>query len=62
VGGKFKSREEAGVRVEMRDTGSGIVPEDLLHVFDYFYRADKDRTSSAERVGLGLAIVKGIVK
>jgi two-component system heavy metal sensor histidine kinase CusS len=56
------AREETGVRVEVRDTGGGIAPDDLPHVFDRFYRADRVRNSSAGRVGLGLAIVKGIVE
>jgi two-component system heavy metal sensor histidine kinase CusS len=57
------AREDDSVRVTVRDTGSGIASEDLPHVFDRFYRADKARTSSsAGRVGLGLAIVKGIVE
>ena len=55
--------EGAGVRVEVRDTGTGIAPADLPRVFDRFYRADKARTASAAgRDGLGLAIVKGIVE
>ncbi len=54
--------EETCVRVEVCDTGSGIGAEDLPHIFERFYRADKARTSSAGRVGLGLAIVKGIVE
>ena len=50
------------------DTGVGIPPEDLPHIFERFYRGDPararpgpdDRVSSGS--GLGLAIVKGLVE
>jgi two-component system heavy metal sensor histidine kinase CusS len=50
------------VRIEVRDTGSGIPAHDLARVFDRFYRADRSRSSRPGSVGLGLAIVKGIIR
>lgn len=46
------------VRFAVRDTGPGITPEDLPHVFDRFWQARKVARAGA---GLGLAIVQGIV-
>jgi two-component system heavy metal sensor histidine kinase CusS len=55
------AREGEAVHVEVADTGSGIAPEHLPHVFDRFYRAEAARAASAAgRVGLGLALVKSI--
>lgn len=50
-----------GALVTVRDTGDGIAPEHLPHIFDRFYRADSARSRESGGVGLGLAIVKEIV-
>lgn len=50
------------VEITVRDTGEGIAPEHLPHVFNRFFRADSVRASGAERIGLGLAITKSVVE
>jgi two-component system, chemotaxis family, sensor kinase Cph1 len=46
------------VRFSVADTGVGIDPADLPHVFDRFWQAKRSREGGA---GLGLAIARGIV-
>jgi two-component system, OmpR family, sensor histidine kinase BaeS len=53
---------EDGVILTVRDTGAGIPPEQLPHIFEKFYQADNQRDASHEGTGLGLAIAREIVR
>jgi two-component system, OmpR family, sensor kinase len=57
-------QEDGRVTLTVADTGIGIAPGDLPHVFDRFWRADTARTRTGERpgTGLGLAICKWIAE
>ena len=48
------------VQITISDTGTGIAPQHLPHVFDRFYRADRARSESTHHVGLGLTLVQSI--
>ncbi len=54
------------VEVEVSDTGEGIPPEDLPHVFERSFRGEKSRTrrglEGASGAGLGLAIARGFIE
>jgi len=56
------STEQSGTRIEIVDTGTGIPPDALPHIFERFYRADPARDKSIEGVGLGLSLVKWIIQ
>lgn len=62
-------REDAGlgtnksaVSIQIKDTGCGIPQEDLLHIFDAYYRARNSAKSKKGNSGLGLAISKKIIE
>ena len=50
------------VTVSVSDTGAGIAPKDLPHVFDHFYKADRSRQRGHGGAGIGLAMVKLVVE
>lgn len=60
---EVRARRIAGaVQVEVVDSGEGIRPEDLAHIFERFYRGEKSRNRTTGGSGLGLAIARGIVE
>jgi signal transduction histidine kinase len=56
------SSVERPVIFRIADSGPGIAPEDLPHVFERFYQADKARQRDGSGSGLGLAIARSIVE
>lgn len=57
IGGRTDAH---GVALSVADTGTGIAPEDVTHVFERFWRADKVRSRDAGGAGLGLSIARQI--
>ncbi len=65
TGGQVKLRLESrtnSVLMEVHDTGIGIAPLDLPHLFEKFYRSGRREAYQQRGTGLGLAIVKSIAE
>ncbi len=60
IGASYKTPKL--VTVSVSDSGSGIATEDLPHVFDHFYKADRSRQRGHGGAGIGLAMVKRLVE
>ena len=54
--------EDGTVVITVTDTGAGISPEQLPHIFDKFYQADNQAQAATKGTGLGLAIAKEVVE
>jgi two-component system, OmpR family, phosphate regulon sensor histidine kinase PhoR len=55
------AQADGRVVIKVSDTGIGIDPEDLLRVFDRFYRSDQSRARDTGGSGLGLAIARDLL-
>jgi two-component system sensor histidine kinase BaeS len=55
-------RSDGVALLEVADTGIGIAPEDLRHIFERFWRGEKSRSRATGGAGIGLAIVSELVR
>jgi signal transduction histidine kinase len=55
-------RDGGGVRIAVRDHGPGVPARHLPHIFEPFYRGERELTRRAKGTGLGLALVRGLAE
>jgi signal transduction histidine kinase len=55
------SKRKDEIIITVKDTGIGIAPDHLAHIFDRFYRADKSRARASGGSGIGLTIAQALV-
>ena len=56
------AEEPENVIIQVKDTGEGIAPEDLLHIWERFYQAESAHNGANSGAGLGLALVKELIE
>jgi signal transduction histidine kinase len=56
-----QTEKEGYVGFRIQDEGSGMVEDDIPHIFERFYRGDKSRDRKTGGVGIGLSIVKALM-
>ncbi|HUQ82024.1 MAG TPA: two-component regulator propeller domain-containing protein, partial [Gemmatimonadaceae bacterium] len=56
------SRDGESARLVVRDSGRGIAPEQLVHVFERFYQVDESTTRAQPGTGIGLSLVKELIE
>lgn len=49
-------------QVQIADTGKGIAPKDLEHIFQYFYRSEQSRNRKSGGIGIGLALAQQFIR
>ena len=59
---RLSSTEDSYLSMQVIDTGIGMAEDDLLHIFEHFYRADKARSTHTGGSGLGLSIAKQVIE